>query len=117
MKRALSTIGILSFIVVTQIATVMIFTGGPISSADPPPACVEGDANGDFVLDVSDPIYLLEHLFLSGPAPVACASDPVPMTDRTASMGNTLASVSPDTTTNIDMPSPSLRDPKCQPLM
>ncbi len=38
-----------------------------------------GDVNGDFVLDVSDPVYLLDHLFLGGPGPVElalCGTEP-----------------------------------------
>jgi hypothetical protein len=34
------------------------------------PARENGDANGDWSLDVSDPVYLLSYLFLGGPAPV-----------------------------------------------
>jgi hypothetical protein len=40
------------------------------------PAGENGDANGDGVLDLSDPIYLLRYLFQEGPAPVACADSP-----------------------------------------
>lgn len=34
------------------------------------PALESGDANGDWSIDLSDPVYLLEYLFLDGPAPV-----------------------------------------------
>ena len=34
---------------------------------------IPGDANGDSFLDITDPVYLLEHLFLGGPPPVAQA--------------------------------------------
>lgn len=40
------------------------------------PAGENGDANGDGVLDLSDPIYLLRYLFQEGPGPVACADSP-----------------------------------------
>jgi hypothetical protein len=35
-----------------------------------------GDVNGDGQLDISDAVYLLLHMFKSGPAPVACADTP-----------------------------------------
>ena len=36
-----------------------------------------GDVNGDGVLDLSDAVYLLTHVFRSGPEPVAIAQGPV----------------------------------------
>ena len=33
-----------------------------------------GDMNGDGFIDISDPVFLLEHIFLGGPAPVSAAS-------------------------------------------
>ena len=36
---------------------------------------VSGDVNGDGKLDINDPITLLNHLFVGGPPPVACAAD------------------------------------------
>ena len=41
--------------------------------------CIDGDVNGDLGLDISDPIYLLRHLFEGGPAPMACAQTPTSM--------------------------------------
>ena len=38
--------------------------------------CVTGDVNGDFALNLGDPIYLLTHLFQGGPEPLACADGP-----------------------------------------
>ena len=35
-------------------------------------ACIEGDVNEDGVLDLTDPITLLNHLFIGGPAPRTC---------------------------------------------
>jgi hypothetical protein len=32
-----------------------------------------GDVNGDGIMDVSDPIFLLKYIFMGGQAPVACA--------------------------------------------
>jgi len=36
-----------------------------------------GDVNGDGLLDLSDAVYLLTHIFRSGPEPVAIAQGPV----------------------------------------
>jgi phosphohistidine phosphatase SixA len=41
---------------------------------------VDGDVNGDAVLDVSDPVHLLDHLFRGGPPPVPCSSPAAPAT-------------------------------------
>lgn len=42
------------------------------------PALEAGDMNGDWSLDMSDPIYLMGHLFLGtpAPAPVVCGTEP-----------------------------------------
>jgi uncharacterized protein DUF1566 len=39
-------------------------------------ATMNGDVNGDGSLDISDALYLLFHLFVDGPAPVAIADSP-----------------------------------------
>jgi formylglycine-generating enzyme required for sulfatase activity len=44
-------------------------TGGQGQGAAP---CVAGDSNGDGQLNISDPIYTLQHLFSDGLAPVPC---------------------------------------------
>jgi hypothetical protein len=41
--------------------------------AQPATSCVAGDVNGDLKLDISDPIYLLRHLFGDGSPPIICA--------------------------------------------
>jgi phosphohistidine phosphatase SixA len=37
-------------------------------------AAADGDVNGDALLDLGDPVYLLNHLFQSGPPPVPCGA-------------------------------------------
>ena len=48
---------------------------------DPLATLLNGDVNGDQVLDMSDAVYLLIHLFNGGPDPVAFADSPE-MLDR-----------------------------------
>jgi hypothetical protein len=47
------------------------------------PSC--GDVNGDGSLNITDPIYLLQHLFQGGPAPapIVCPATGVPATGQT----------------------------------
>jgi hypothetical protein len=53
---------------------VRAFQEYPANAEDSAPvATTNGDVNGDRKLDVSDPIYLLTHIFNGGPAPVAFA--------------------------------------------
>ena len=73
--RLVKLMALAAFIVITNVVTVVLLTGGPASSVGPPP-CVPGDANGDGSVDVSDPIALLGFIFQGGPAPVACATSP-----------------------------------------
>lgn len=42
----------------------------------PPPASADGDVNGDGMLNLSDPVFLLRFLFQGGAAPVPCAAVP-----------------------------------------
>jgi phosphohistidine phosphatase SixA len=56
---------------------------GPFSPFGRAPAwgllgCIDGDVNGDGALNIGDPILLLNHLFLGGDPPVACAAAPAP---------------------------------------
>lgn len=43
-----------------------------------PRSCLPGDINGDAARDITDPIVLLEHLFLGGPGPAECVCAPDP---------------------------------------
>ena len=53
---------------------------GSAAWAGPPRAATDGDVNGDGVLNLSDPVHLLEHLFRGGPPPVPCAGGSGPET-------------------------------------
>ena len=77
MRRVLTTIALFSVFSILNVATVLVLlstAGVQVGSADPAgPPCIPGNVNGDGALDLGDPIYLLQHLFQSGPAPIACA--------------------------------------------
>ena len=67
----------------TSMVTIIVYDGASIA---PPPACGtitvdtsihefrRGDANIDGVIDLADPIFVLVHLFISGPAPPCAAA-------------------------------------------
>ncbi len=52
-----------------------MFGEDPEEWPEVPTTSIAGDANGDQVLDLSDAIYLLRHLYSEGPAPVALAME------------------------------------------
>ena len=63
MRGAFRLFGLAAFIVLTNVVTVVLLTGGAAISDGPPP-CVAGDVNGDGVVDVSDPegnVFSIEH--------------------------------------------------------
>lgn len=75
-------IGVVAFLaVVVNFVTVAFFFGNLASSqcastsapGPGPAACFNGDVNGDQGLNLGDVVYLLNHIFNSGPAPVALA--------------------------------------------
>ena len=69
MRKLMQITALATFIVLLNVATLFVLGGGfATSQGGPPlgPPCVAGDANGDGMLDVSDPIYLLGFLFDSG---------------------------------------------------
>ena len=62
-------VGILAGLLVRGIPIVLhVNAGGEI-----PRGSQNGDVNGDSMLDMSDAVYLLIHLFNGGPEPIACA--------------------------------------------
>jgi len=52
-----------------------LYVGIPVG-AGPVDQPSTGDTNGDGLVDMSDAIYLLSHLFNGGPPPAACADSP-----------------------------------------
>ena len=65
-------LNIITVLVLASLAGVPIGVAGPIGGS-----CEVGDVNGDGAIDISDPIGLLSFIFEGGPAPVACAQDPL----------------------------------------
>lgn len=71
----------LCFLVGFLSGKVPLATRGPAWAAPPPPvAATDGDVNGDAVLNLSDPVHLLNHLFQGGPPPVPCGGAAAPAT-------------------------------------
>ncbi|MAW76152.1 MAG: hypothetical protein CMJ95_02015 [Planctomycetes bacterium] len=67
--------GLTAGLVLLSLITVIFFPGVSIDAFPPPDgeyASSGGDANGDGGVDIGDAIYLLNHLFASGDAPVPC---------------------------------------------
>lgn len=56
---------------------------------DPGRPCGNGDVNGDGKLNVADAVYLLNYLFLDGPAPaqIACSGGSLPATGQKTCFG------------------------------
>ena len=73
MKRYMAILG---FVVVGILAGLLV-RGIPIvlhvNAGGEAVATQNGDVNGDSMLDMSDAVYLLIHLFNGGPEPIACA--------------------------------------------
>jgi len=74
MLRIAKLVALVSAVVLLNAVTTLLFvqSRGPATAQVAPP-CLDGDVNGDTLLDVADPVYLLTHLFGGGPSPVACA--------------------------------------------
>lgn len=75
MLRLAKIAALVSVVVLLNAVTTLLFvqTRVPAGAQVGPSPCVTGDVNGDSILDVADPVYLLTHLFGMGPAPQACA--------------------------------------------
>ena len=73
LRNTLTTTG---FLVTAVVCSCLVMDSLQSAAPPPPPQC--GDVNGDGVLDVSDAITLLGHLFASGPAPVCASGGPTP---------------------------------------
>ena len=75
MKRIIATLALLfaGFFAGALFVGIPVGAGGQGEPVEPPST---GDTNGDQIIDVSDAVYLLRHLFQGGPEPVACADSP-----------------------------------------
>ena len=75
MIRVLKITALVSVVVLLNAVTTLLFvqSAAPASAG---PNCVNGDVNGDFVVDITDPIHLLGYIFEGTPVPVACAQSP-----------------------------------------
>lgn len=75
MLRIAKIAALVSAVVLLNAVTTLLFVQSRVPAVAQlgPPACVDGDVNGDAGLNIGDPIYLLQHLFQGGPGPVACA--------------------------------------------
>ena len=75
MIRVLKITALVSVVVLLNAVTTLLFvqSAAPASAG---PNCVNGDVNGDFVVDITDPIHLLGYIFEGTPVPVACAQNP-----------------------------------------
>jgi formylglycine-generating enzyme required for sulfatase activity len=72
-KRTLSS---LVFICALMVAFLWHATGA-VTRTGQGASNSSGDVNGDGLLDISDPVYILQYLFSDGPPPGACQSGPV----------------------------------------
>ncbi len=62
------------FVLLNAVTTLLfVQSAAPVAAG---PNCVDGDVNGDYVVDITDPIHLLAYIFDGSPLPVACAQQP-----------------------------------------
>ena len=76
MARIAKLAGFVVLVTVINLVTILAVVNPVRSTAGQDPPCVVGDVNGDFAVNIGDPIYLLSFLFNQGPEPVACAEGP-----------------------------------------
>lgn len=82
MIRVLKIVAFVSGIVFLNALTTLLFVQSalPVNAGPQANNCVTGDVNGDFVVDLTDPIHLLGYIFEGSPEPVACAQAPSGLT-------------------------------------
>jgi hypothetical protein len=71
MRKALvlfAVVGLAGFAGVSDV------TGGPGASGVM--TTLNGDVNGDQAIDISDPVYLINYMYLGGPSPAPLACEP-----------------------------------------
>ena len=73
MARLAKLSGFVVLVTVINLVTILAVVNPVRSTAGQNPPCVAGDVNGDFAVNIADPLYLLNFLFTQGPDPVACA--------------------------------------------
>ena len=74
MLRTLKITALVSLILLLNAATSLLILQSRVPALAQGSGCAAGDVNGDALVDIADPVYLLNHLFGEGPEPVACAS-------------------------------------------
>lgn len=72
MSRLLKPILFITATCVINLAVISLFFADKDAFGGPQPSG-NGDVNGDQLLNIADPVYMLSHLFSGGPAPVAIA--------------------------------------------
>jgi hypothetical protein len=71
MRKALVLFAVLGLVGFVGMGDV---TGGPGESSVM--AVLNGDVNGDQVIDISDPVHLMNFMFIGGPPPAPLACEP-----------------------------------------
>lgn len=117
MLHALKIAVWVSGFVLLNAVTTLLFVQSAAPVAAGPNNCVDGDVNGDSVVDITDPIHLLGYIFEGTPLPVACAQQP-PFGDIFKLSGSSELELSPQTTfgCNTDNPSPLVPDCMAYPI-
>jgi hypothetical protein len=82
MLRISKISALVSVVILFNAVTTLLFVQNAVPAVAGPQAgnCVTGDVNGDFIVDITDPIHLLGYIFEGTPEPVACAQVPVGIT-------------------------------------
>jgi len=78
MLRMLKISALVSVVMLLNAVTTLLFVQNAVPAMAGPQSgnCVTGDVNGDFIVDITDPIHLLGYIFEGTPEPVACAQTP-----------------------------------------